>query len=48
MGKLIADYEIRLVEPGCMLGIGRWGAQVNLNDDISSVSPFLNAKLNNA
>ena len=47
-GKLIADYEIQLVEPGCAPGAGRWGAQVNLNNDISAVFPYLNAILNNA
>jgi len=47
-GKLIADYEIRLVEPGCVPGSGRWGARVNLNNDISAVFPYLNAILNNA
>ena len=47
-GKLIADYEIRLVGPGCVSGAGRWGAQVNLNNDISAVFPYLNAILNNA
>ena len=47
-GKLIADYEIRLVEPGCVPGAGRWGAQVNLDNDISAVFPYLNAVLNNA
>ncbi len=46
--KLIADYEIQLVEPGCVSGAGRWGAQVNLNNDISAVFPYLNAILHNA
>ena len=48
MGKLIADYEITLVEPGCVSGVGRWGVQVSLNNDISAVFPYLNAILNNA
>ncbi|MFC2010751.1 (Fe-S)-binding protein [Chloroflexota bacterium] len=48
MDKLITDYEIQLIEPGCMPGAGRWGAQVNLYNDISAVFPYLNAILNNA
>ena len=48
MGKLIEDYEVQLVEPGCTPGVARWGAQVCLSDDISAVFPYLNAVLDNA
>ena len=48
MDKLIEDYEIQLVEPGCMPGAARWGAQVSLTSDISTVFPYLNAIWDNA
>jgi ArsR family metal-binding transcriptional regulator len=41
--KLIEDYEIRLVEPGCAPGVGRWGTEISLTSDISAVLPYLNA-----
>ena len=43
MDKLINDYELRLVEPECAPGAGRWGALVMLPGDISAVFPYLNA-----
>ena len=46
--KLIADYEIRLVEPGCSPGSARWGVLLNLPTDISVVFPYLNAVADNA
>ena len=48
MDKLIEEYEVQLVEPGCLPGAARWGAQVCLADDISAVFPYLNAVLDNA
>jgi len=48
MGKLIEDYEVQLVEPGCTPGADRWGVQVCLSDDISAVFPYLNAVLDKA
>ncbi len=34
-----------MIEPGCVPGSGRWGAQVSLASDISAVFPYLNAVL---
>ena len=48
MNKLIEDYEVQLVEPGCTPGADRWGVQVCLPDDISAVFPYLNAVLDKA
>jgi len=48
MDKLIEDYEIQLVEPGCMPGSARWGVLVNLPCDISAVFPYLNTVMDNA
>ena len=48
MGKLIEDYEIQLVEPGCTPGAARWGGLASLPSDISDVFPYLNAVLANA
>lgn len=45
--NLIEGYEIKLVEPGCSPGTGRWGVLVSLPKDISSVFPYLNAVFNN-
>jgi ArsR family metal-binding transcriptional regulator len=45
--SLIEGYEIKLVEPGCAPGTGRWGVQVGLPRDISAVFPYLNAVFNN-
>lgn len=42
-GNLIESYEIKMVEPGCAPGSGRWGVLVNLPADISAVFPYLNA-----
>lgn len=46
--KIIKDYEIKLVEPGCAPGSGRWGVLVTPDQDISAVFPYLNAVLPNA
>ena len=46
-GNLIEGYEIKLVEPGCAPGAGRWGVLVNLPGDISAVFPYLNTVFNN-
>ncbi len=48
MDRLIEDYDIWLVEPGCAPGTGRWGALVTLPRDISAVFPYLNAVLADA
>ena len=48
MDKLIADYEIQMVEPGCSPGAARWGGLASLPGDISEVFPYLNAVLANA
>ena len=45
MANLIESYEIRMVEPGCSVGTGRWGVLVTLPNDISAVFPYLNAVL---
>jgi ArsR family metal-binding transcriptional regulator len=48
MDKLIQDYDVELIEPGCSPGAARWGAMVNLPNDISTVFPYLNAVINDA
>src|SRR3989304_7826939 len=48
MDKLIENYEIRMVEPGCTPGAGRWGVLVSPAGDISSVFPYLNAVFHNS
>ena len=45
--NLIEDYKIRLVEPGCTPGSGRWGVLVSLPGNISAVFPYLNAVFDN-
>ncbi len=47
MEKLITDYEVRLVEPGCAPGSARYGLQIDVPNDISPVFPYLNAILDN-
>ncbi len=48
MDRLIEDYDIQLIEPGCAPGTGRRGALVSLPNDISAVFPYLNAVLADA
>jgi len=43
MAKLIEDYELQLVEPGCAPGSSRFNALLTFPDDISAVFPYLNA-----
>ena len=43
MERLIEDFEIQLVEPGCVPGATRWNALITLPNDISAVFPYLNA-----
>ena len=43
MDRLIDDFEIQLVEPGCAPGATRWNALVTFPKDISAVFPYLNA-----
>ncbi len=47
MDRLISDYEISLVEPGCAPGASRWNALITFPNDISEVFPYLNAKFEN-
>ena len=47
MEKLITDYEVRLVEPGCAPGSARYGLLIDVPNDISPVFPYLNAILDN-
>jgi ArsR family metal-binding transcriptional regulator len=44
--KLIEEYNIKIVEPGCAPGSGRYGLQIDLIEDISAVLPYLNAQIN--
>jgi len=48
MEKLITDYEVQLVEPGCAPGSARYGILINTPNDISPVFPYLNAVWENA
>jgi ArsR family metal-binding transcriptional regulator len=48
MEMLIKEYQIQLVEPGCAVGSGRWGAQAKVPDDMSPVFPYLNAVIKDA
>ena len=43
MDRLIEDFEIQLVEPGCAPGATHWNALVSFPNDISPVFPYLNA-----
>ncbi|MFC2003754.1 (Fe-S)-binding protein [Chloroflexota bacterium] len=43
MDRLIIDFEMQLVEPGCAPGASRWNALLTFPDDISDVFPYLNA-----
>jgi ArsR family metal-binding transcriptional regulator len=45
--KLIEKYSVKIVEPGCAPGSGRYGIQIDLVDDISAVLPYLNAQIGN-
>ena len=47
MDKLIGDYNVKLVEPGCSPVSGRYGLQIDLSDDISAVLPYFNAVIEN-
>ncbi len=42
--RLITDYELELVEPGCAPGASRWNALITFPNDISGVFPYLNAR----
>jgi ArsR family metal-binding transcriptional regulator len=48
MEKLITDYEVQLVEPGCAPGSARYGILINTPNDISPAFPYLNALWENA
>jgi hypothetical protein len=43
MDKLLEEYKIKIVEPGCAPGSGHYGLQIDLGKDISDVFPFINA-----
>lgn len=43
MDKLIVDYTIKIVEPGCAPGSGQYGLQIDLENDISEFFPYINA-----
>jgi ArsR family metal-binding transcriptional regulator len=43
MERLIEDFDIRLIEPGCAPGASRWNALLTLPNDISDIFPYLNA-----
>jgi ArsR family metal-binding transcriptional regulator len=43
MDRLIEDFEVQLVEPGCAPGATRWNALATFSNDISDVFPYLNA-----
>ena len=45
--KLIDSYNIKMVEPGCAPGSGRWGVEVTFSNDISDVFPYLNSAFDN-
>lgn len=48
MSKLIEEFEVQLVEPGCAPGAARWGVLVSLPNEISEVFPYLNAVLDSS
>ena len=48
MDKLISGYEMKLVEPECVPGSGRYGVELKLPNDISAVFPYLNEVEKNA
>jgi len=43
MDRLVKDYEIQLIEPGCAPGASHWNALLSFTNDISNVFPYLNA-----
>ena len=45
MDELIEDYTVKIVEPGCAPGSGRYGLQIDLTTDISPVLPYINAQI---
>jgi ArsR family metal-binding transcriptional regulator len=45
MDKLVEEYTIRIVEPGCAPGSGHYGLQINLENDISEIFPYINAEI---
>ncbi|MCK9363994.1 MAG: hypothetical protein M0P74_10420 [Syntrophales bacterium] len=46
--KLINGYTLELLEPGCSPGADEWTAKAHLDDDISALFPYLNAKFTKA
>ena len=46
MDNLIKGYDFKLVEAGCAPGSGRYVLQVDIQNDISPIFPYLNALLN--
>jgi ArsR family metal-binding transcriptional regulator len=45
MDRLIENYAVKIVEPGCSPGSGRYGLHIDLKEDISAVLPYLNAQI---
>ena len=48
MAKLIGRYETEMIEPACTPGAARWGVLISLDNDISTVFPYLNAVMDSA
>ena len=46
--QLVQEYALELVAPPCVPGADRWSAKARLEDDISEVLPYLNARLKHA
>ncbi len=47
MDRLIDEYEVRIIEAGCAPGSGRYGLQIDVQEDISPLFPYLNGILVN-
>jgi ArsR family metal-binding transcriptional regulator len=45
MAELVENYTVKIVEPGCAPGSGRYGLQIDLTTDISPIFPYLNAQI---
>jgi hypothetical protein len=43
--KLVENYTVKIVEPGCAPGSGNYGLQIDLTTDISPVFPYINAQI---
>jgi ArsR family metal-binding transcriptional regulator len=45
MDKLIEEFKVKVVEPGCSPGSGRFGILIELQNDISEVLPYVNSSV---